>query len=233
MSRTPARTRIAAFALLVLMVASCKGGEEKAETLPAGDTLVSKAAAEMRTVQTARFTLKAEGKVAKVPLHSAEGQLTRQGNAQGSLQIDQAGSLVEIAFVLVGDPAYLKGATGGYQKVPLAIAAAVYDPSAILDPDRGAAKLLGTARNARTEAREPVDGQDAYRVTATFGRDALADLLPGIDQDITGTVWIGADRPVLVKARFPVPAPDGGKGGIVTVTFTDFDAAAHITPPTG
>jgi lipoprotein LprG len=232
MLRTRARARIAAFALLVLAVASCDG-EEQAGNLPQGDALVSRAAAEMRAVRTAHFTVRADGNVAKVPLRSAEGQLTREGDAQGSLQIDQSGSLVEIAFVLVGETAYIKGATGGYQKVPLSIAAAVYDPSAILDPDRGAAKLLATARDARTEARESVDGQDAYRVKATFDQEALGALLPGIDRDVTGTVWLGVDRPVLVKAQFPVPAPDGGAGGTVTVTFSDFDAPARITPPAG
>jgi lipoprotein LprG len=226
--RAPAATVLG---ILALVLVSCSGTGESAENLPSGDELLRKSAAEMRNVKTTRFTVEASGQINQIALRGAKGQLTRDGDAEGTVRLDQAGSLVELSFVLAGDSAYIKGATGGYQRLPRALATTVYDPSAILDPERGVAKLLGTAREGRTEDRESVDGRDAYRVQAKLDRQALAALVPGVNQDVTGDLWIAADRPLLVKAQFPVPASGGGEGGSVTVGFADIDAPASITPP--
>jgi lipoprotein LprG len=233
MSRTWGR--LLALPLLLVALASCTGGEAAGDdpastNLPAGADLVRQAAAEMRKVTTTRFELQTEGRVDQVPVRGGEGRLTRTGGAQGKLRIDQGGGPLELDFVVVGDEAFIKGPTGGFQPVPLATAAAVYDPSAILDPERGIARLLGTAKAAKTEAKESVAGKEAYRVEARFDRQAIAALVPGLDQEVTGEVWIGADRPVVTKARIPV-GTSTGPGGAFVVTFTDFDAPVTVTPP--
>jgi lipoprotein LprG len=127
--------------------------------------------------------------------------------------------------VIVGDKLYLKGPTGGYQTLPLTLAASVYDPSAILDPNRGIAKVLGTATGATTEASEPVDGKDAWRVAVTTTGTDLAGLIPGLTGSIPAKLWIaGADKRLL-KAAFTLT------GGTATVTFKEFDAPVTISAP--
>jgi lipoprotein LprG len=220
------------FAILLAGLAACTGGDnEDTRDLPAGDELLRSAAAAMRSVKTARFEITATGVVSGVPLRRATGVITSAGDAEGSVQLDQSGPLAELSFVVKGQTLWLKGATGGWQKLPLAMASSVYDPSKILHPDQGVANVLATARDAETEARESVNGQDAYRVKATFPPDPLSKLVPGIQTDVPGEVWIGADRRVLHQGKFNVPAEDGGDPATVTVKVSDFDAPVTIDEP--
>jgi lipoprotein LprG len=218
--------------ILLAGLAACTGGdEEPTSDLPAGDELLRSAAEAMRSVQTARFEITADGTVAGVPLRRATGVITSAGDAEGGVQLDQSGPLAELSFVVKGQTLWVKGVTGDWQRLPLAVASSVYDPSKILHPDQGVANVLGTARDAKTEARESVDGQDAYRVKATFPPQALSKLVPGIETDVPGQVWIGADRRLLHQGKFDVPDGDGGGPATVTVTVADFDAPVTIDEP--
>jgi lipoprotein LprG len=208
-------------------------GATSTGNLPAADALLKGCAAAMRDVQTAKFQITADATVAGLNLKRAEGTLTKQGNAQGTAQITEAGLDVELSFVIVGDKIYIKGPTGGYQTMPLALAASVYDPSAILDPDRGIAKVLSSATDAKTEASDSVDGKPAWRVAMTANGDDLATIVPGMSGKVPAKVWISTTDKRLLKATFTMPASGGAKGGTVTVTFTDYDAPATITAPSG
>lgn len=227
------RPRRFVLALLVVLLggaAGCTGGRRSAD-LPAGDALLKESAAAMRVVNTVRFAIESDGSVGGLSLRRAGGQLTRAGDAKGTAQVGQGGATLELEFVVVGDSIYIKGLTGGWQKLPLALASGVYDPSAILDPERGMAKVLSTATDARTEAREQVDGVDAYRVAAKLNPADLSTVVPGVGDGVTGQLWIAADSKRLVRARFAVPAGDGGQPVNVTVTFSEFDAPVTITAP--
>ena len=224
-------------ALLTVLVAlaSCTPDKAKttaaADTLPAGDTLLKDSAAAMRDIKTAQFLITADGAIAGLSLRRAEGTLTKEGNAKGTAQIDQSGANVELSFVIVGDKIYLKGPTGGYQALPLTLAASVYDPSAILDADRGIAKVLSTATDAKTEASESVDGTAAWRVAATMAGTDLAAVVPGTTGNVPGKAWISTADKRLLKATFTLPDSGDAKGGTVTVTFKEFDAPVTISAP--
>jgi len=233
MFRIRPRATVLALVLAALLAgtAACKGkGPGPAGDLPAGDGLLKESATAMRGVQTVNFAIEADGTVSGIALRRAGGTLTRDGKAKGSAQVEQFGTNVELQFVVVGDSIYLKGATGGYQKIPLELASSVYDPSAILDPDRGVAKLLDTATEARSEGREKVNGTDSYRVSAKLEREALSAIVPGVTEDTPGQLWIATDSKRLLKAKVGVPG-EGGKTTNVTVTFTDFDKPADISVP--
>ena len=226
-------------ALLAVLVALTSCTQDKPKTngnqavgnLPVGDALLKESAAAMRDIKTAQFLITAEGAVAGLNLRRAEGTLTREGSAKGTAQIDQDGLNVELSFVIVGDKIYLKGPTGGYQTLPLALAATVYDPSAILDPDRGIAKVLGTATEAKTEASESVDGRAAWRVAATVTAADLVTIVPGVTGSVPAKMWISTTDKRLLKATFTLPGVGDAKGGTVTVTFKEFDAPATISAP--
>ncbi|MQA15875.1 MAG: LppX_LprAFG lipoprotein [Pseudonocardiaceae bacterium] len=210
-------------ALLTLAaVPACSGGGPE---LPDGGQLLSDAAETMRGVNTARFALDVQGTVNGIDLNGAQGQLTRQGAATGTVTLDQAGQLAELRFVLTGDTLYLQGPTGGFRELPASLASSVYDPSTILDARRGVPALFGGATDAVTEAREEVDGVDTYRVRATFPAEVLGRLVPGTIRDTSGQVWIGAQQPYLVQGRFPLP------DGTATVRLSEFDAPVDIAPP--
>jgi len=228
------RGPIAALLACLVALTGCSGDPErkKNETaLPPGEQTLQQAAAAMRDLKSVAFTITTEGRP-DIAVRGGEVKLLRSGDAQGRLQIQQAGLTVETDFVLVGDTVYYKGLTGaGYQKAPRSQIIALYDPSAVLDPQRGLAKLLTAARSPRTEARERVGGKDAYKVKVTVPEETAAPLVPGLGADLTGHVWVSAADHRLLKVRGTVPVSSGDGDGAVTITFTEFDAAYTFKPP--
>lgn len=218
----PRRLRFPLLALLLaLLVSGCTGGDD----LPDGEKLLTRSADVMAVVETARFALDVQGTVAGFSVRGANAQLTRGGDAAGTVTLDQGGQVAELQFVLIGDKLYVQGPTGGFQQLPASMASSIYDPAVVLDAERGIPALLRSGTDAVTEARETVGGVDTYRVRARFPAPALSQLIPGVEQDTTGQVWIGVEKSRLVQARFPLPQ------GTATVRLSEFDAPADITPP--
>lgn len=227
------RTFAAFMVVLTVGLAGCTADPQPpaGESLPAAELLLGAAASEMGKVRTVHFVVDSDRTSSSVPVRRADGRLTRDGDAQGSVQLDQGGGLVEFTFVIVDDTVYVKGATGGYQVVPLSLAASLYDPSAILDPERGAAKLLTTAQQVRTEAREKVGDTDAYRIGVAFDATAIGVLVPGAGAGVTGQVWIGVERSLLLRAQVRIPGQDGAEATTVTVTFDEYDQPVTVSAP--
>ena len=215
----------AAVAALLLALAGCTGDEGDG-TVPEADRLLAAAAGEMADVQSVRLRLSADANVAELPVRQVEAQVTRDGDAAGTAQVEQFGQRLEVSFVVVGDEFHYR-LLGDWQQGTRADAAGLYDPSAILGPDGGVANLLRTATAAEVDGDEEIDGTATHRVTARFDPAAVAALLPGAPDGLTGTLWIGVDRPLLHQARFELP--DGG--GPVTVRLYDHDAPAQISAP--
>ncbi|MEU6795670.1 LppX_LprAFG lipoprotein [Nonomuraea wenchangensis] len=209
-------------AVLALASACSSGGGGGEPELPAGPDLMKKAAEAMATVKSAAFSIATEGKP-EVPLQKADGRLTAGGDAEGTLTISILGNLQEVTFALVGDTVHFKGPTGGFQKMTRQQLAQFYDPSVILEPAKGIAKLLSSAANPQVEGVE----NGAYRVATTFPAQVVKDIVPGVTQDVNGKVWIDQATSRLGKASLPLP------GGTVTVSFSDYDAPVTITPPAG
>jgi lipoprotein LprG len=212
-------------ALVITLVTSCGGGGAQKTTLPDGARLLNDSATAMRTVTTIHFTIRVQGNVPGVPLRYADGRITRQGSAQGTAKVDRGGQLVQEEFVIIGDTLYLRGPTGDFQKLPSSVAGAVYDPSVILNPDRGIAALLVSGKDTTTEARELVAHVDTYRLRANFPRQSLGTLVPGLSKDTPGQVWIAVESSRVVKAQFPVG------DGLISVHFADYDAPVLIDGP--
>jgi lipoprotein LprG len=203
----------------------------KTGDLPAGEGLLRESATAMRGVETVRFTIEITGKPGGVPLRRVDGQFTKAGNAKGKVQLDQEGALNELEYVVIGTTAYIKGPTGGWQSVPLSVASTVYDPTAILDPERGIVKLLETASGGRTEAREEIGGVETYRVAASFGSTVVSALVPGYGVGASGQVWIGTGDKLPVRIKLQMPATQGGEASTVLVNLSDYNAPASISAP--
>jgi lipoprotein LprG len=215
-------------AVLVALITSCGGSPEPKKppvpTLPAGAELLTKSSQAMRTVETTKFSINVQGDVRSIPFKDAKGQLTKEGQAKGTATIE-FGQVVEVEFVITDDALYLRGPTGGFQKLPASAAGMVYDPKAILDPERGISKVLPQGRQAKTEGREQVGGVDTYRVRVSFPAGTLDKFVPGLTKETNGLVWIAAQGSHLVQAQFPA------QGGMVLVQLSDFDSPADIRAP--
>ncbi|MFE3454446.1 LppX_LprAFG lipoprotein [Nonomuraea sp. NPDC059194] len=206
--------------VLALALTACSSRQD----LPEGAELVNKAATAMKAVKSASFSITTDG-VPKIQLKKADGRLTATGEADGTLQVSLMNSLQEFSFVMIGDTVHFKATTGGYQKMPkqLLMAGVGYDPSTLLDPDKGISALLGGLGKPATEAED--DG--SYRVAATFPGKTMGTLIPGVTADINGKLWIDTASSRLTRIELPLD------GGSVTVTLSDYDAPITITPPAG
>jgi lipoprotein LprG len=225
--------RRSVFGLLIvvatLVVAGCTSGSS---TLPAASGLLDTAGSAVRSVSSLHFGLTVAGSLPGVPVRDADGDLNRQGQAKGTAKVAELGAVVQVDFVLVDNVFYVKGPTGGYQRLPAALVGDLFDPTAILDPDRGVANVLTSVRGATTQATESVAGTDCYRVTGTVTKAVVSALVPGIDRDVTATVWLAtAGRHLPVRAQFQVPGNGGSQGARITVDISRVNAPVSVTAP--
>lgn len=214
--------------LALLLSGACSGGgsDEPAKAdFDAAETLRRSAQA-MGNLKSAAFTVESEGDT-PVIVKGGDLKLLRDGDAEGTLTVEQQGQNIEMKVVAVGESIYLDAGTGGWRRLPKAVAASMYDPSAVLDPERGIAKLLGSVREPEPQAVEEVGGKETYRVGATLPWEQIAELIPGIGADLEGQVWVSRSDHRLVKVRGAFPE---GKGAVV-ISFTEFDAPYDISAP--
>jgi lipoprotein LprG len=222
--------RLVLAAVAAFVLAGCSG--PAAPELPNGVELLARSADAMRTVKSAAIDIAVDPAVTSVPIRSANGHITSDGQAEGTAVLALLGSPpLEYQLVVTGDVLYLKGPTGGFTQLPLASAAAIYDPTAILDPERGTAALLSGADQGVTQAREVVEGIDSFRVSAVFPAERVATLVPGVAAAVPGVVWLDAATSRLVRVELQLPDGPAGKGGPVTVLLTEYDAPVTITAP--
>jgi lipoprotein LprG len=226
------RLLIGALALIGALVSGCSPSTSSTSNpLPDGQALLRDAADSMRTVNSAHFTLKVNGGVANLPVTGADGDLTREGSAKGTADMTEFGQRLRLEFVVANKTLYIKGPTGGFQALPGGTG--IYDPSAILDPDRGVARVLSSVSGAKTEAKETIDGVATDRVTGRVGRDAVAGVVPGISSDVDVTFWLredGKHQPVRASIKLP-SANQGAPAPTVDMTLSDVDKPVTVTPP--
>lgn len=206
---------------------ACDGGSDepaKKADFDAAQALRESAQA-MGALRSVGFSLESDGKT-PVIVKSGDMKLLRSGDAQGTLTVEQQGQNIEMKVVAVGESIYLDAGTGGWRKLPKALAASVYDPSAVLDPQRGIPMLLTSLKSPEPQAVEKVGGAEAYRVGAKLPKAQISELIPGINADLDGQVWVSKADHRLVKVRGKFP-----KGGAVVVSFTEFDAPYKISAP--
>jgi lipoprotein LprG len=213
---------------------SSDGGDHRSSpaNLPPAAKLLKDSAAAMQEVKSARFDLSGNGKIAGVEVRSAEGIVTSDGRAKGSVKIVQQGSLAELELVVIGGDIYIKGPTGNFAKIPAALAGSVFDPSQILNPDRGLGLLMKFATDGKTVGEEQIDGVDTYKVQAQLDGSLVSHLipLPAVNK-VPGTMWISKETDQLVQIFVTAPQA-GGKTTQLTLHLSDFGVEANITPPT-
>lgn len=222
--------------LLVAMVAVVAGGAVACsgdEELPPANRLLRAATAEMAGVTSVGFRIEVTGPAGSLGLRRGEGVLTRAGDLEGTLLLEFSGQVIEYEVISFDGTFYLKGPTGGFQPIPSFLAGVFYDPSLLLDPDEGVARLIGELTDAETEAAESVEGTDAYRVRASLPQAALADLLP-VEfeaEDLGVTLWIGKDRAFVLRVAVTERIEGEDEDTTVRVDLRDFNAPVEISPP--
>ena len=217
--------------LLVLgLLAACTKKEDPS-TLPDGATVLSESAAVMKQVDSVHAELVVNGTIADLPLTYAKGDINRNGDAQGSLQITSP-QLIEMEFrILNGKTGYLKYPTGPWQEATLVIMA-VYNPSILLNQDKGVANALATATNAKTEKSEKINGIDCWKVSAELNKAAASALVPGtLPSKLNAFFWVDKQSKRMLKAEVIYPATGGNPDAPVDLTFTEFGKSVTVSAP--
>ena len=220
--------------LLVLLVAvsGCSGSSgtpTAASTTappPTASEILAASATAMAEVTSAAFGLTVDGQLPSVTVQSAKGVLNADGDAQGTAAIVQFGQLIEVEFVLAGGQLYIKGVTGGFTQVPASLAGSVYDPSAILDPTRGVAKVISSVQSPTIAGSEG----DSWLISGSVPADVAAGLVPGITDDVTGLFTISKGSSELTSADLTLDGADG-KPATVKVELSAFNEPVSISPP--
>jgi lipoprotein LprG len=219
-------------ASVALVATACSSNNNNA---PAGGgqdaaALLKESAAATKNIQSAHFTLKVNGTIPGISVHSADGDLTKAGAAKGKVNMELLGNLFEGEFVLVDNTIYIKGPTGPYQQLPASLVASIYDPGAILNPDKGISKVLASVQNPKFEGTETVDGQATNKVSGKVAKDIASSIVPGLSSDVDLTFWLRQDNKQPIKAEAKLPGADN-KPASVEVTLSDVDKPVTITKP--
>ncbi|MCE7008299.1 LppX_LprAFG lipoprotein [Kibdelosporangium philippinense] len=199
--------------------------ESGGSSLPDGAALLKDAAEAIKPVNSATFALVVTGVVPGIPVKEVSGDLTKAGDAIGNAKLDQFGQTFEVQYVLKDKILYIKGITGSWQQ--FGDATQIYDPSAILDPNRGVAKLLGAIQTPVTEGAEDVATFKTYRVAGKVAKDVVAGLVPSVPSDVNVKVWVKQDgnhQPVRATVELT-------PGNSVEITLSEVDKPVTVTKP--
>lgn len=205
---------------LVLLTAACTGEES-----PPADDVIPAAAAAMAEVESVRFDLTVDGSVEGLSVKAADGVVTADGSAEGTGTITAFGVDVEVEYVIIGEDAYVKGFTGGFQQIPVGDDMLPYDPTILLAPDRGIAALLEAVDSAEPQEAEKVDGVDAYRYEVVFDPAVFGEFIPAEGDWNTATVWFDQETARVVKAEF------SQGDATVALHLSDYDEPVTVEAP--
>lgn len=216
---------IGAAALAFSAVCSLAACSDPADGMPSGDEVVPSASAVMAEVESVRFELEVDGEVEGLTVKSADGVVTADREAEGTGVITALGMDLEVDYTIIGDSAYVKGVTGGYQEIPVGDEMLPYDPTVLLDPGHGISALLDAVETATPEDTEAVGGYDAYRYDVVFDPAAFAEFLPAAGDWNNATVWFDEETLRVVKAEF------AQGDATVTLLFDDYNEPVEIVAP--
>ncbi|MCC3763695.1 LppX_LprAFG lipoprotein [Glycomyces sp. TRM65418] len=206
--------------LLALTLSACSGDE-----VPPADEVIPDAASAMAEVENVRFDLAVDGEIPGLDVKAADGVVTADGAAEGTGTLTALGMDIEAEYVVIGEEAWVKGPTGGFQQIPVGDDMLPYDPTVLLSPDRGVSALLEAVDSAEPQGAEEVGGVDAYRYAVVFDPAAFAEFIPAEGDWNDATVWFDQETSRVVKAEF------AQGDATVTLLLSDYDESVTIDAP--
>ena len=106
------------------------------------------------------------------------------------------------------------------------LAGGIYDPSAILNPDKGVPKVLTSVRIRPSPAPTATPGWSP----APCRRGGRPGWCPGISTDVSAVLTIDMANYLLTAAKFGLTGADG-KPATATVGLSNFNQTVSISPP--
>jgi lipoprotein LprG len=228
-TRRPILAVLAALSIVAALVGGCSSSKQSAAPLPDAATLLSKSNLTTRNVKSVHLVLSVTGTIHGLPVKTLTGDLTTSPDtaAKGEANLTVLGSSVDTQFVV--DDGTLYAALTPDHWESFGPAAAIYDPSEILNPNTGLANVLTNISNPKSESRETINGQSTVKVTGTASADAVNGVASQLKatQPLPATVWIQETGDhQLVQAKL-----DQSPGNSVQMTLSNWNAPVQVTKP--
>jgi hypothetical protein len=197
--------------------------------------IVKKSSDALKTVKSAHFKLSSTGGMMAIGTgllaKSIEGDVVQPDRLKGTATSTFGKITVEISFISVGGQQFITNPiTKKWEKLPGSQAS----PN-LLDPDKGAPKLLTQAQNLKKVANESIDGVDCYHVTGDVPSSLVAGLIgaQGNDTALSGEIWIGTTDFLPRKIHLTGKVtPDEPPQIERVLELANFNESIQIDPPT-
>jgi lipoprotein LprG len=220
---------LAALSFAAALVGGCSSSKQSAAPLPDAATLLSKSNLTTRNVKSVHLVLSVSGTIHGLPVKTLTGDLTTSPDtaATGEANLTVLGSSVDAQFVVDDGTLYAALTPGHWES--FGPAAAIYDPSEILNPNTGLANVLTNISNPKSESRETINGQSTVKITGSASADAVNGLASQLKatQPLPATVWIQETGDhQLVQAKL-----DQSPGNSIQMTLSNWNAPVQVTKP--
>lgn len=221
---------LATLSIATALVGGCSSSSKKSSgPLPDAATLLQQSSQTIKNVKSVHLVASVNGKIKGLAVKTLTGDLNTAPNiaAKGDAKITFSGSDIDAPFVVYEGILY--AALTPNKWADFGPAAHIYDPSLILNHDTGVANMLAKFTNAKSQARETINGQDTIRITGNVPADAVNQLVPQLraSQPLASTVWIqeSGDHQ-LVQAKL-----DQSAANSIQMTLSNWNAPVQVTKP--
>jgi lipoprotein LprG len=218
---------LVAFAISTALVVGCSSNKTSNAPLPDAATLLKQSQETTRNLKSVHLDLNVTGQIPHLPVHSVTGDLTNTPAvaANGKANLTVLGQTVDADFIVADGTLY--AALTPNKWTNFGPAADIYDPSVILDPDRGLANVLANFSNPKSDGRETINGVQTVRVKGTVSGQAISAIVPEITNPVPATAWIREDgNHDLVRASV-----ETSPGNTIDMTLSNWDQPVTVTKP--
>ena len=231
--RRTAAPLLALALLAVPVLAACGGGDDAGDPEAAAE-LLAQARETLDGTDSLHFVLTSENAPdTGTELVGGEGDLARPASFEGTLQVLAMGSTLDLAVISVDGTVYAQlPFASGYSVVDPA-QFGFGDPGALIDPETGISRLLGSAESAELGEERRVDGEVVREVTAELPGDLVEQILTSEDptQAVRARFSIAVESGELLRAELTGPFFTATDEATYTLELSDFGADVEITAP--
>jgi lipoprotein LprG len=220
---------LAALSIATALVGGCSSPKQSSKPLPDAATLLKQSSQTTKGVKSVHLVLSVTGKVKGLPVKTLTGDLTTAPNtaAKGDAKIMLAGNDIDAQFVVYDTVLYAALTPNKWDDFGLA--ADIYDPSAILNPNTGLANMLANFTDPKAEGRETINGEDTVRISGEVSAEAVNQLAPQLNatQPLPATAWIQENgNHELMQAKM-----DQSAGNSIQMTLSNWGEPVQVTKP--
>lgn len=215
-------------AALLFSACGSKPNEDPAQAL----RNAGKAMAQVNTV-SADLSFGPGAKTFGLTLVSGTASVRVPGDSRSEIKARSGDSVLQFGIISLGGQTYVRVPLLGWQTATAGEIADLPDFSRLLDRNTGLPATIGAGTGARLEATEQVDGQDCYRITATYTPEQVQQVITILapEGDVQGTFWVDVNNHYVRRAKMVGKLFENGVSSSFEVHMHDFNGKLDISKP--